>query len=133
MDQGGVDLNTTFRKYRSVVCQGVNFKSEAIVYATLPPSPSYSPDAQPRPVYIDYFALHAFDGRQHLFAVVSWLKEHPDKHHFAKPLEVWWKDLVDSNLNVFVPVQLLICHSVYCEITYEEQTVYLLCPVRNIQ
>ncbi len=43
------------------------------------------------------------------------------------------KKLVDTHvhMNVFVPIQLIISHSIYCDIKYEEQTVYLMCPVRN--
>lgn len=122
-----IEYNTAFRKYKSISCQGLNYNSGSIVYVK--PLP---PDLQPRPVLIEYFILHAFENGQHLFAVVSWLKAHPNKDHFSKPLEVWWKDLVEYNFSVFVPVQLLLCHSIYSDILYEEQHVYLMCPVKNI-
>jgi hypothetical protein len=129
---GQIDINSMIRKYSSIICQGMKFSSKSsrsIVYAT---TLDYFSTQKHRPVLIQYFAYHAFRGKQHLFAIVTWLKEHLDKDHFVKPLEVWWKDLDDPNLNAFVPVQLLICHSVYCEIKYEEQAVYLMCPVQNI-
>ena len=69
----------------------------------------------------------------HLFAVVSWLKEHPARRGYCSKLfELWWKDLFDSNLVEYLPVQLIIFHAVYCDIKYEEQTVFLICPVQNI-
>ena len=80
--------------------------------------------------------MHTFNcngiAYQHLLAAVSWLKEHPAKNSYEKPLEVWWKDLVDYDHNMFIPVQLLICHAVHSDIKHEEQTVFLMCPVQNI-
>ena len=38
----------------------------------------------------------------------------------------------DNALDELVPIQLLICHAVNCEIKYENQTVCLVCPVQNI-
>ena len=135
MDQSNTEYNIIFRKYKSISYQGMKYTSGSIVYTKLPPQPiaNNSQELQSRPVVIDYFVLHALENvQQHLFAVVSWLKEHPDKDHFSKPLEIWWKDLIEYNLNVFVPVQLLICHSIHCDIIYEEQNVCLMCPVKNI-
>lgn len=116
-----IELNTTFRRYSSIVCQGMNLgsrNSSSIVYATA----FNSTTTKPRPALIHYFVEHAFQCSnvvyRHLFAFVSWLKEHPDKDHFITPLEVWWKDLVEYNLDNFVPVQLLVCHSVYCDVYF---------------
>ena len=69
----------------------------------------------------------------HLFAVVAWLKEHHAREHYCtKPFELWWKDLFDSNLGDIIPIQLLVCDAVHCDIKYEEQTVCLVCPIQNI-
>ena len=68
----------------------------------------------------------------HLFAVVSWLKEHHARYFHIKPFELWWKDLYDVTLFEFVPIQLLLCHSVHTDVKFEGQTVYLTCPVQNI-
>lgn len=91
---------------------------------------------KPRPVLIRHFVLHAFhhnnDVYQHLFAAVSWLKYHHAKNHFGSPLEVWWKDMYE-HFDVYIPIQLLTCHSVHCDIKFVEQTVFLMCPVHFIQ
>ena len=132
-----IDFNTTFRRYSSVTCRGINFSSKRnnIIYAIVIPDHSNS-TPEPRPVILHYFVMHTLNSngiaRQHLLAAVSWLKQHPAKYHYEKPLEVWWKDLIDYHQNMFVPIQLLICHAVHSDIKHEEQTVFLMCPVRNI-
>ena len=68
----------------------------------------------------------------HLFAMVSWLKEHHAKNKYVKPFELWWKDIYDTNVKSIIPIQLLICHSVHCDVKFEEETLFLMCPVENI-
>lgn len=127
-----ININATVQKYSSIAIEGINFSSKVklVVYVTDRTS------LTSRPVLLNYFVLHSFyyedTPHQHAFAVVTWLKNHPAKEFFSKPLELWWKELVDAHLDVFVPIQLLICHSAYCEVKHEEQTVYLMCPIRNI-
>ena len=94
-------------------------------------------DRKPHPVLLRYFVLHGLhhnpsnSTQQHLFAAVSWLKDHHARYYFGKPLEIWWKvEYVD--FDTYIPIQLLTCHSVYCDIKHEEQTVYLMCPVHNV-
>ena len=129
-----IDINKTFRRYSSISCRGINFSSKrnSILYAT----DILNSSLKPRPVLLHYFVMHTFNcngiAYQHLLAAVSWLKEHPAKNYYEKPLEVWWKDLVDYDHNMFIPVQLLICHAVHSDIKHEEQTVFLVCPVQNI-
>ena len=67
-----------------------------------------------------------------LFAMVCWLKEHHAKNKYVKPFELWWKDLYDTNIKGIIPIQLLICHSVHCDVKFEEETLFLMCPVENI-
>ena len=87
---------------------------------------------------MNYFLVHAVqesDGEgihQHILVAVSWLKKHNAKNHFKKPVELWWKDLFEEDLDLFIPVQLIICHAVVSEVMHEGQTVYLTVPVRNI-
>ena len=126
------EIHMTFRKYEFVTYNGIKFnsRSNSIVYATEPSS------LTSRPVILNYFLVHSLlykdTNFQHVFASVSWLKEHHDKNYFSKPLELWWKELHESSLNVFIPIQLLICHSAYCDVKHEEQTVLLMCPVHHI-
>lgn len=132
MNKEKFGINAVVRKYSSVTFEGVNFNSrnESIVYVTDPVS------LMARPVKLNYFVLHSleYDDKvhPHAFAMVSWLKEHPARDIYGSPLEIWWKDLVDYDLNIFLPIQLLICHSIFCDIKYEHQTVYLMCPVKNV-
>ena len=42
------------------------------------------------------------------------------------------KDLYNVTLFEFVPIQLLLCHSLHTDVKFEGQTVYLTCPVQNI-
>lgn len=55
-------------------------------------------DSQPRPVSIDYFALHAFESGQHLFAVVSWLKEHPNKDHYSLACHAAFMEITNQHI-----------------------------------
>ena len=146
-----IELTLTFRKYISVVYKGMKFSStnKSAVYVTKPlydlqqdsaASGSihvHTHDRKPHPVLLRYFVLHGLhhnpsnSTQQHLFAAVSWLKDHHARYYFGKPLEIWWKDeYVD--FDTYIPIQLLTCHSVYCDIKHEEQTVYLMCPVHNV-
>ena len=93
-------------------------------------------DFSPRPALIKHFIVHSYHCEDtvvvHLFAFVSWLKEHHARFSYVKPFEIWWSDLYDSDLSNLVPIQLFLCHAVHCNIDYEAQTVYLMCPVQNI-
>ena len=60
------------------------------------------------------------------------VKEHHAKNKYVKPFELWWKDLYDTNIKGIIPIQLLICHSVHCDVKFEEETLFLMCPVENI-
>ncbi len=64
---------------------------------------------------------------------ISWLKEHSAKKCFGSPLEMWWKDLYETSMLSFLPVQCLLGHCAFMDITYEEQTMLLVCPTRNIK
>ena len=48
---------------------------------------------------------------------------------FSESVELWWKDLFEEDLDLFIPVQLIICHTVVSEVMHEGQTVYLTVPV----
>ena len=54
---------------------------------------------QCRPVIVKYFASHYFthDGKlyNHILANVIWLKCHPKRYEWGKPLEVWYMDDFD--------------------------------------
>ena len=64
-----------------------------------------------------------------MFAAVTWLKEHHAKlTAFGKPVELWWKDLYEDSLEPFIPLQLLVCQSVNCEVKFEMQSVYAVVP-----
>ena len=126
-------LNTVCKKFSQVKYQSTNFacKSNPVVYARNPARME-----EIRCALLDYFLVHSFhDGEhvvEHVFASVMWLKEHPARHSYGKPVELWWKDVFEEELNHLLPIQLLVCQSVYCDIIYELQTVLLVVPVENI-
>jgi len=138
-------FNTACKKFSTLMYNGMKYKEHSLMYAT---SNSFfhgdtshgvnqsSIDLTPRPVLIKYFIVHSYHYEDtivmHLFAVVSWLKEHHARFCHVKPFEIWWKDLYDSCLEDLVPIQLLLCHAVHCNVEYEGQTVCLTCPVQNI-
>lgn len=134
-------LNTVCKKYSTLLYNGIRYKEHTLMFVTnnailFPHSDQSTVDLQPRPALLKYFLIHSYHYRDivytHLFAVVSWLMEHHAKYYFVKPFELWWRDLYDTSLENLVPIQLLICHAVHCNIKYEEQTVCLMCPVQNI-
>ena len=59
----------------------------------------------------------------YLLLYVSWRNGH---HNFGRPVEVWWKDLY-KEFDKNIPIKFLICHSVQCDVMFEQQTVYLVC------
>ena len=127
-------INSVCKVYSSLTYNGIHHKVGSIVYATAYASQSFN--LTPQPVLINKFFIHSFEQNDsvvlHLFAMVSWLKEHHAKNNYIKPFELWWKDLYNTNINNIILIQLLICHSVHCDVQFEEQTLYLMCPVENI-
>lgn len=128
---------------QSVTYNGRKYNSRSdnnIFYATPLPcdlSTATSIQLKPRPAILHNFVAHAFHANdtvyEHVFASVSWLKEHPAKDTVGKPMEIWWKDLNDDKLEPFIPLQFLICHSIFMNTSHEGQTVYLMCPIHNIR
>ena len=61
-------------------------------------------DLKPQTLILKQFILHSYQHNNtvymHLFAVVSWLKDHHARYYIhCKPFELWWKDLFDSHLD----------------------------------
>ena len=128
-----MELISSFQKYRSLTLKGTHINE--VVFTRTP-----GDMMECRPVVINHFALHAVyndnsnDPQQHVFVNVSWLKRHHanGRDHFVKPVEIWWRDLFDTEIEAFVPLQLVVCHSVCCEAKYEGQMINLIVPVQNI-
>ena len=82
------------------------------------------------------FFIHSYELNDRVVAIASlcngMLVKHHAKNTYIKPFELRWKDLYDTNIKGIIPIQLLICHSVHCDVKFEEQTVFLMCPVENI-
>ena len=92
-----MELVSSFQKYRSLTLKGNLFFTLGDMMDC-------------RPVVINHFALHAIysdnsnDPQQHVYVNASWLK----------PVEIWWRDLFDTVVEAFVPLQLVVCNSVCC-------------------
>ena len=127
-------LNSVCNVYSSLMYNGIRHKAGSIMYATAYTAQSFNPT--PRPLILQKFFIHSCELNDrvvlHLFAMVCWLKEHHAKNAYTKPFELWWKDLYNTNIKGIIPIQLLICHSVHCDVKFEEQSVFLMCPVENI-
>ena len=69
----------------------------------------------PRPIKILFFVQHSWIVSvpnetetchfSHTFAVCKWPQQHPNQHVMGKPLEVWCKDLFETGMNCFVPIE----------------------------
>ena len=84
-----------------------------------------------RPVYVEYFAVHTFHMENEVFtnnlARVKWLKCHPNRYEWGKPLQIWYKDDFepDDSYGCFIPVNHLSKHCVYQIVKYTYYNVYL--------
>jgi len=54
---------------------------------------------------------------------VSWLCEHPERKSYGSPLELWWKDLYETEMLSFIPIQCLLGNCSFMDTKYEEQTL----------
>ena len=127
-------LNRTVRMYSSLTYKGIrlNCNKKTVLFARVIST------MQPRAVSLVHFISHslhipngnAIEIREHVFASVSWLKE----HHASvwQACGDWWKDIYEFTLDCYIPLQLLVCQSVYCDVKFELQTVYAVVPVHNI-
>jgi hypothetical protein len=132
-------VNNIFKKYSNVHYRGVSYKAmvnttDHILSIALAQYPE-SPVATVRPVLLRYFMQHSFHSQcdkvyVHALVAVSWLKEHHAKQSYGKPLELWWRDLYESNSVTFLPMQYLAGHCAYTDVKFEAQTVVLVCPVQ---
>ena len=84
-----------------------------------------------RPVYVEYFAVHTFHMENEVFinnlACVKWLKCHPNRYEWGKPLEIWYKYEFepDDSYGCFIPVNHLSKYRVYQTVSYTYYNVYL--------
>ena len=89
---------------------------------------------KPCPARVKYFLMHGFQDddsvHQHALAVMDWLKPHVAKDFYVKPLEIWWNDSYDLNLNSIITVQLFVIHLIV--ILSLRNKLSLMCPLYNI-
>lgn len=134
-------INSTYYKYSQVEYNGITYKSECkrpdqlSILLVQKYHPSNTSNPRPAAVRVHYFLKHAFTYQEqqyeHILLCVSWLRQHSAADTFGKPLQIWWKDLFESNLFTFIPIQYILSECAFMDIHYEEQTVLLLCPVKN--
>ena len=129
-----VDVNTTVKQYSRLEYSNSSYLSGKYslqkVCVALAKIPSQSTHGA---VHIHYFVKISVciknDTKFYILACVSWLKEHHKRYAHGKPLELWWKDLFETSLPHFIPLQWLAGQCVYTDTKYEAQTLLLLCPV----
>ena len=84
-----------------------------------------------RPVIVEYFILHTFQVEDQFFknylACVKWLKHHPCRYKWGKPLEIWYQDKFESDgdYSSLMPVHHLGKYCVYQSICHSHFNVYL--------
>ena len=142
-----VTVNSVFEKYSSITLHGKSFTStgnskqpHSLVQArwvedlygkppTSLPDP-HDPACNLRPVKVHYY-LKAFyfvnnSPSEKLFAFVSWLFPHPQRHAYGKPAELWCNDLYESfGLHSFVPLEHLLCRCAHAIIIHNEEHLSL--------
>ena len=138
-----ININATFRKYTTLEYSGNRYFSCAYKSGsqdnciTLAQHCFNTAQSTVRPVLIHYFVYMSFCHQEttshHIFVYVSWLHEHTEKGVYGRPLELWWKDLYENDMLSFIPLQCLIGNCAYKDTKFEEQTLLLICPTKNIK
>jgi len=89
-----------------------------------------------RPGKVLRYMLHNFkledDFKEHIFAEVAWLKEHPEKLHYGKPLEIWSKDFVPDGSAYFLPIHKIFSRCIACKgrlTHYNDENVMFVSPL----
>ena len=81
-----------------------------------------------RPGKALYYISHNFKVSdtyiEHVFAVVAWFAEHPNKLHYGKPLEVWNKHFIADGPSTFLPIHKIHRRCIACSgrIVFPEAT-----------
>lgn len=106
------------------------------------------PDTEPikiiRPGKVLYYILNKVQisggsYREHIFAVVGWLSEHPCRSLYGKPMEVWdHSKYIQDGPSTFLPVHKIVCRFVagYGKVSMphrNEDKVMFVCPIPNLR
>ena len=81
-----------------------------------------------RPGKALYYISHNFKVSdtyvEHVFVVVAWFAEHPNKLHYGKPLEVWNKHFIADGPSTFLPIHKIHRRCIACSgrIVFPEAT-----------
>ena len=123
-------LPSCFRQYRSLM-----YKTNKYVSSGQAKNPVlyFAKDKanECRPVFIEYFAVHNFNYDDNSYtnyiACIRWLKCHPEKYKWGKPLEVWFKSEFDfdENHGYYIHVHQLSSPCVYQIINFDDCSAYL--------
>lgn len=135
-------IHSAYRKYSKLEYCGVTYKSErchpgrpSIVFVQQY-CPSQPLPTKPSAVIVHFFVRHSItihsEQYDHVLLCVSWLKQHVACDALGKPLQIWWKDLFQSNMFSFIPVQYILGECACMDIKYEEQSVLLMCPIQFV-
>ena len=143
MPSDQITINLAFRKYSIIRYAGNRYLSNAYKSSsqntciTLAHHCFNTSIPSIRPVLVHFFAYMSFSHKenvyQHFLVCVSWLHEHPEKKAYGSPLELWWKDLYEPNMFSFIPIQCLIDNCAHMDTSYEDQTLLLICPIKNVK
>ena len=122
----------------SLACDSYQGK---VPYALAVPVTQIQQDQQlnsPRPIKILFFVQHSWfvsvpnEVKAHhfsdTFAVCQWPQQHPNRHIMGKPVEVWYRDILDERIDCFVPIKYIISHVIIAFEHLHEESVLVVIP-----
>lgn len=140
-----ISLNTTVKQFSSIdmnkkklssVKEGLQAKVPYVLAKPLfafGATPSTSRD-ELRPAQIQYFIKHSLylpsnsSPTSHIFAVVHWPLEHPQRHVMGKPVEVWCNTVYEPTMiNHFLFLENIKCRVITaCDIVNDEEVLVVI-------
>ena len=113
--------------------QGMKLSSQGKVPYALAIPVMQSDLNDPRPIKILYFIQHCWILSEtchfsQTFAVCKWPQQHPSRHVMGKPVEVWCKDLFETGMNCFVPIENIVSRVIIAFDYLCEENVVIVIP-----
>ena len=148
------EVNSVYEKYSSLTLHGkvfdsVGTKSSRVHYVIQakwveelygkPPTPlpvDHHPLSNHRPIVVHHYlkVFYSIDNTpdlcNKLFAYVSWLFPHPERHAYGKPAELWCNQLYESfGSHSFIPLEGLVCRCAHVIVEHNSEHLSLIVPL----
>ena len=86
-----------------------------------------------RPGFVNSFFSHEIQIQghwtRHIFATMSWYKEHPSKDFYGNPVEVWQDQTLNGGTSTFMPVQRIASKFAAASQKVSDIDSIVVCPV----